>query len=150
MSREREEFRFDPIDSEKDTAVGIGLPFSGLRGLFHLNYTTEDQALANLKNLILTRKGERYMQPQFGWSGWDLLFDQNTPDLIEKLELSFQTDVSYWLPYIIIDNVKIDQIEDTGGHGVSITVDIRIEPSLANRTITINLSSTGGVEITEG
>ena len=43
--REREEYRFEPIDTQLDTAVGIALPFSGYTGLFQLNYTTEKQAI---------------------------------------------------------------------------------------------------------
>jgi len=154
MARQREEFRFNPIDVDNDTAVGIGLPFSGKSGFFHLNYTTTDQAVSNLKNLILTRKGERYMQPQFGWSGWDLLFDQNTPDLIDKLKISINTDIEFWLPYIIIDQVnikrKLDGEPGQVGHGITISVNISIEPSLANRVITIELSETGGVTVQEG
>lgn len=146
MARAREEFRFEPIDTEPDVAVGVALPFAGRNRVFQQNYTTEDQAISNLKNLILTKKGERYMQPQFGWSGWDLLFDNSTPDLLEKLKISFKQDVGVWLPYIIVDKVDLSSEENT----IRISVDIRIEPSLANKTITLELSSTGGVTIQEG
>ena len=143
MARSRDEYRFEPIDSEKDVAVGIALPFSSRKGLFHLNYTTEEQSISNLKNFLLTRKGERYMQPQFGWSGWDLLFDQNTPDLVEKIKISLKRDIAIWLPYIILDTILVTAEE----HTISISLDIIIEPSLANKTITIELSSTGGITI---
>jgi phage baseplate assembly protein W len=143
MARSRDEYRFEPIDIEKDVAVGVGLPFTGKTNVFHLNYTTEDQAISNLKNLILTRKGERYMQPAFGWSGWDLLFEPNTPDLLDKLKISLKQDIGIWLPYIIIDKIDIRSEENS----VMISMDIRIEPGLANRTITLELSQTGGVTI---
>ena len=33
--------------------------------VFALSYSTEEQALSNLKNLLATNRGERYMQPRF-------------------------------------------------------------------------------------
>jgi hypothetical protein len=42
-----------------NTALGINLPFTGQFGVFNSTYTTEARALANLKNLLLTYKGER-------------------------------------------------------------------------------------------
>ena len=36
---------------------------SDSNGIFAVNFTTLTQAKDNLKNLILTRKGERLMQP---------------------------------------------------------------------------------------
>lgn len=155
MAREREEYRFEPIDQQLDTAVGIGLPFSGRNSLFHLNYTTEEQAVSNLKNLMLTRKGERVMQPDFGWVGWDLLFENNTPELIDRLRVGTNQDIAYWLPYITIQELNItpklaQEGADNYGHGISVSLVVSVEPSKANKTITLELTSTGGVTIEEG
>ena len=38
------------------------------KGVFESSYTTQQAVISNLKNLILTTKGERYMQPEFGTS----------------------------------------------------------------------------------
>jgi phage baseplate assembly protein W len=145
MARPREEYRFEPIDTKPDVAVGVGLPFAGRNNVFHLNYTTKDQALSNLRNLMLTRKGERVMQPEFGWIGWDLLFDNNTPELQDKIKAGTLRDLSVWLPYIILDKMRFEAVENT----IKMSMDIRIEPELANTTITLELASTGGVTITE-
>ena len=46
--------KYNPIDLLPDVAVGIKLPFTGKSGnLFDLSYSTEEQALSNLKNLLL-------------------------------------------------------------------------------------------------
>jgi phage baseplate assembly protein W len=67
-----------------DVAVGITLPFARRDGrLFNLSYSTEEQALSNLTNLILTRQGERIMQPFFGTTLQDSLFEQND-DLLKS------------------------------------------------------------------
>ena len=39
------------------------------------NLTTFDQSRSNLKNLLLTKKGERVLQPNFGSGLQDLLFE---------------------------------------------------------------------------
>lgn len=143
---EQPEYQFDPIDIDPDVAVGIALPFSGKNSVFQLNYTTEEQAVSNLINLILTRQGERIMQPTFGWGGWALLFEQQTNDFATQLESSFKATVSYWLPYISIKNVTVTSSPDD--HTIYMSAKFSVDPSGANQTITIELSS-DGVSITQ-
>ena len=56
MAKERKEYFYNPIDFNNDVAVGVKLPFGKPNGLFSQSYTTEEQAVSNLKNLLLTRK----------------------------------------------------------------------------------------------
>ena len=50
----REEFTLEPMDFENDISLGLSLPFTEKSGkLFDLNYLSIDQAVTNLKNLIL-------------------------------------------------------------------------------------------------
>ena len=55
MSRKREEKKYHPLDLQKNIGVGIPLPLGGTP-IFANTFTTEEQALSNLKNLLLTRK----------------------------------------------------------------------------------------------
>ena len=68
---------------EKDrVAIGITLPIQkGNGGYFAQSYQTSEQVKSNIKNLILTRKGERLMHPNFGTDLYNTLFNQNTDDL---------------------------------------------------------------------
>jgi len=43
-------------DTTENRALGVQLPFNGLFGIFSSTYTTVDQAISNLKNLLLTTK----------------------------------------------------------------------------------------------
>ena len=52
MAQRKENF-YNPLDFEKDVAIGITLPFGKNKGLFSLSYSTEEQAISNLKNLLL-------------------------------------------------------------------------------------------------
>ena len=73
MSRPRPEYKIHPLDLKKNVAIGVMLPLGGAP-IFKSSYTTEEQAISNLKNLILTRKGERPFQPLFGTDVYSLLF----------------------------------------------------------------------------
>ncbi len=90
--------------------LGIGINKSSDKGgIFAVNYTTLTQAKDNLKNLILTRKGERIMNPTFGCDIYKVLFEQMDGGLIEsKIESTILDAVSNWLPYLSIDEIIFD------------------------------------------
>ena len=101
--------------AENDYKVlGIGInSTSNSNGIFAVNYTTITQAKDNLKNLILTRKGERLMQPEFGCDVWRVLFEQMDGNVIEtSIETSILDAVSIWLPYLNIDTIVFDYDEN--------------------------------------
>jgi hypothetical protein len=90
--------------------LGIGINKSSDKGgIFSVNYTTLTQAKDNLKNLILTKKGERYLNPTFGCDIWRVLFEQMDSNLIEnQIENTILDAVSNWLPYLSIDEIIFD------------------------------------------
>ena len=98
---------------------------SDSNGMFAVNYTTLTQAKDNLKNLILTRKGERLMQPEFGCDVWRVLFEQMDGNTIESsIESSILDAVSIWLPYLNIDTIVFDYDENDIDNN-RITLDIK-------------------------
>ena len=140
------------IDTEKDVAVGIKLPLNNAsKGLFELSYSTEDQAVSNLKNLLLTSKGERRYLPTFGTGIMNLLFDPNTTEVGENLKDEISSAISFWMPYIIIDNIDIKQKIDALGaqaeHGLSVTINFRVSNQGANQTIVLDINQSGTIAI---
>ena len=130
--------------TENDYKVlGIGInQRSNSNGVFATNYTTLQQASNNLKNLILTRKGERMMQPEFGCDVWKVLFEQLTDGIEQSIENAIVNAVSIWLPYLNIDTIIFDYDEndiDTN----TITLDIKFSlvsnPNLSE-SIQINIT----------
>ena len=98
-------------DLNPDVRIGLKLPFDrGRAGLFAQSETTLEQAGSNIKNLLLTAKGERVMQPDFGSRLRELLFEQYTEDLTERIREEIGEAMSTWLPYINI--AKVDIIQD--------------------------------------
>jgi phage baseplate assembly protein W len=140
------------IDTEKDVAVGIKLPFNHPnKGVFDLSYSTEEQAISNLKNLLLTNKGERLYLPTFGTGILNLLFDPNTSEVGENLKDEISTAISFWLPYIIINNIDIQNTVNSLGanaeNGISITINYRVSSQGANQTIILDINQSGVISI---
>ena len=127
-------------DLNPDTKIGLELPFARSRtGLFGLTETTLEQAGHNIKNLLLTAKGERVMQPDFGSDLRALLFEQADENIGEKIEDTILESISTWLPYISVE--KIDIIEDTSNPNlmkVNLNFYLNYEPSRFN-TITLDI-----------
>tara|TARA_B100000475_G_C14898938_1_gene273763 strand:+ start:285 stop:716 length:432 start_codon:yes stop_codon:yes gene_type:complete len=99
------------IDTEEfnNYAVGITLPIQrGSDGYFAQSFKTFDQVRSNLKNLLLTKKGERILQPEFGSGLHDLLFNPATEKFEEDLESTINDAVTKWLPYVIVEDINID------------------------------------------
>lgn len=140
------------IDTEKDVAVGIKLPFNNpTKGLFDLSYSTEEQAISNLKNLLLTSKGERLYLPNFGTGIIDLLFNPNTPEIVESLSDEISTAISFWMPYIIINNIdvqnKIYSLGNNAEHGISISINFNVTNRGANQTIVLDINQNGAITV---
>lgn len=88
--------------------LGIGINTrSNSNGIFAVNYTTIQQAKNNLINLIMTKKGERVMQPEFGCDIHKLLFEPIGGSDFENRVVDYIEDaVSMWLPYIQIQDIQ--------------------------------------------
>ena len=68
-----------------DYAIGITLPIqNGNGGYFNQSFITSEQIKSNIKNLLLTKKYERVMQPELGSGLQDLLFVFNDEDNLNK------------------------------------------------------------------
>ena len=94
-------------------AYGITLPVQrGNTGYFSQAFSSFEQAKSNLKNLLLTRKGERVFQPNFGSGIHELLFEQATNDLESKLQENITNSVNFWLPYINIDTIDVNMADE--------------------------------------
>ena len=145
MAKQRKEYSYQTLDLQPDVAIGVMLPFGKPKGLFQLSYTTEQQAISNLKSLLLTRKGERLFQPNFGSDVYSLMFENINSDLSSQLDESLRADIEYWLPYIIIDDINIEVIEDR--NYVRIELSFRVTEQGANQQIILFIDNAGTTTI---
>lgn len=103
----------NPVDLEKNVALGLDLPLTGEQGAtFRQNYTTMDQAVANAKNLLLTEPGERIMLPTFGCGLKKTIFENLTKETMTMLESRIKSSFQTFLPYIFIQKLILTPDED--------------------------------------
>ena len=139
------------IDTDKlnkDVAIGIQLPFSNSSDrLFTLSYSTQQQTLSNLRNLVLTRKGERIMQPRFGTDLYDSLFENITESLISNIKLSISDAVNYWMPYVNLDEITVlavearDRKSNKSEHGITISLTVSVNGARINQPVSFLITS---------
>ena len=82
-------------------------------GFFPGTSTTLTQTGSNIRNLLLTNKGERVGQPTFGADILLTLFEQMSDELITKVEENISIAMADWLPHVLVNklNVEPDEIE---------------------------------------
>jgi phage baseplate assembly protein W len=109
--------------NNSEIALGVKLNFNN-PGVFDLNYLSIDQAVDNLKNLLLTRIGERVHKVNFGTPLLDILFEPNVSNLKQDIELAVTDAIAFWLPYITIEEFDIVTAEDNPNlpHNISIAI----------------------------
>jgi phage baseplate assembly protein W len=124
-----------------DYAYGITLPVQrGNTGYFNQAFSSFEQAKANLKNLLLTRKGERIMQPNFGTGLHELLFEPMDSEFETQLQETITKNVNYWLPYINIEEIDIqmtDEMKDR--HTANMTIQFTVGNQIETQQITFTI-----------
>lgn len=125
MATELGRFNTEDLSINADKILGIGInKQSDSNGIFAVNYTTLSQAKDNIVNLIMTRKGERTMQPEFGCDIWQLIFEPITTDTLEfEIESTIVEAVNTWLPYLNIDQILFDyDTNDIDNHKIYLQI----------------------------
>jgi phage baseplate assembly protein W len=164
----RKIYQYQPVNDAPDQSIGILLPINRAadsydrnliaisgsatntpgqqynlgtsqgNGVFAVSFSTEEQAISNLKNLLGTNLGERYMQPLFGTKIREAIFEQNTNDLRGFVRTNIEEAVKRWLPYINITGVNIRQ--EYNKHNFLIQISFQVGETGANRVINVLLN----------
>lgn len=141
----KESFRRD------DSPIAIKTQFAKDK-LFTPSFTTNEQAISNLKNLLLTRKGERYSLPNFGSNLLNLIFEPNTDELVQQIQDSIKEAVSVWLPYIQITKIDVvtGQQNPSLLHQVNVSISFLVKPTGSELTIQVFANEQGDFQVVEG
>ena len=121
-------------------AIGVTLPLQFGENTFEQSFQTKDQIKSNIKNLLLTKRGERIIQPEFGSGLQSLLFEQNVDDLEGKIEDTINESLEQWLPYVTAEEIDIestDELRDNNKINVSIKFKIGDDINLETLTFTV-------------
>jgi|TARA_B100000035_G_scaffold109506_1_gene92941 phage baseplate assembly protein W len=132
-------------DLNEDTYIGLELPLTYTsEGYFKRTKTALEQAKSNIKNLLLTNKGERLGNPNFGTNLISLVFSQENTDLESRVEEEIRAAMSEFLPNINIVSIETNFSDENMSTAIvnlrfSLNVDLTSEEDLE-----LDLSSYGG------
>ena len=129
--------RINPLDLQKNIAIGISLPFGSENTdqLFNQTYSTKDQIKSNLINLLLTQRGERILNPLFGCDLKRILFENITPATETSIREVITSAVNIYMPEITISDIITNSEIDN--NTINITINYTINLSGTADEITI-------------
>lgn len=129
----------DTIKTNSD--VGLGIKLSSETSLFTTLYDINEQSKENLKTLLLTSVGERYMIPQYGSNLLNIIFQPNIDELKIEIADIIQSAINSWLPYINIEKLDIKTASDdiTMGNSTEIILTFSVQ-NFQTQTISIGIT----------
>jgi phage baseplate assembly protein W len=101
----------NPLDLQPSKGIGIKLPFDGSTGL-NITYTTKDATRSNILNFFLTGRRERVMNPNFGASIREQLFEQITQGTTDNIKDIIEFNLNNLFPQINLNQLQIDSSPD--------------------------------------
>ena len=124
-----------------DYAIGLSLPLQMSTNTFNQTYDNLVQLKSNVRNLLLTKKGERVGQPNFGTNLHRLLFEPNDEELEQKIYDTIDNSIRNWLPQLSIREINIeatDEMKDKNSINVSIVFTANYNRQDFNVEFTVN------------
>jgi phage baseplate assembly protein W len=104
--------KINPLDRQPRKAVGLKIPFSS-PSVFTSNYQTKDAIRVNLINYLLTGRGERYFNLEFGSGIRNLLFEQITETTLEELRFRIEQEILQNFPQLTLNTLLVESQPDT-------------------------------------
>lgn len=121
-------------------AIGITLPLQFGENTFEQSFLTKDQVKSNIKNLLLTKRGERILQPEFGSGLQALLFEPNVDDLEGRIEDTINDSLEQWLPYVTAEEIDIESTDELRDNNkINVSIKFRIGDNINLETLTFTV-----------
>lgn len=92
------------LDLKPSTGIGVALPFSN-PAVFETVYTTKEQLRYNMINFLLTDRGERIFNVNFGANIRAQLFEQITDETLDALDTQIRTGIAQYFPNVTITSL---------------------------------------------
>jgi len=123
-----------------DYAIGISLPIQIGGTGFTQTFSTTEQLKSNIRNLLLTQKGERILQPEFGSGLHEILFDFNNDEIEGKIEDAINSAFEQWLPYVTIADIVVEQTDALKDRNqVNLSLKFQVNGSADLNEVTFNV-----------
>jgi phage baseplate assembly protein W len=117
----------------RESFINIRFPFlDSKKGLF-LDMTQQSKRAikSDLMHLLLTNKGERLYQPEFGTDLKKYLFEPNIVTVQANIREEIQKAIDKYIPNLIVDKLEVNPIDEEE-HSVI----VKLEYTVTNNTFT--------------
>ena len=133
----RPSISINPIDLPENEQVAVGVTFPFNRGgVFGQSFTTKEQIKSNLLNLLLTDKGERINQLDFGIGIKRLIFEQGVD--VDELKRRIHGGTERFIPEIELIDVIVEK--ELNSHILKIIISYRLLLDYDTDTIALNFN----------
>jgi phage baseplate assembly protein W len=126
-------YKYNLQDLKPKQGIGISVLFNNT-SIFNQTFTTKEQVKANLINYILTNKGERFFDSNFGGDLRAMIFEQDTS--FDNISAKLENEIYNYVPNIIINSINLKKYSDQN------LINIIIDYSINNQTdqLSININ----------
>ena len=133
-------------DLNPDVTIGLALPLTHRSdvGFFRATKTLLEQTKHNLRNLLLTKKGERLGNPEFGCDVHIVIFEnEGAGDFESRIEETIMEAVTTQLPYVHVNKIEHSASEqDKNIHIVNLSFSVDTDLT-KKEELTIDIASEG-------
>ena len=113
--------------------------------LFVMNTKLEDSVYDNLKNILLTNRGERVMNPNFGANLKAILAEYGTKGFESEVMARINTAVKMFMPYVTLSTMQLEKLPSPPDLGVTVVrVNIKYsvpQVALNDQELSVTLST---------
>lgn len=122
--------------------LGLTLPIKiGRNGYFDQSYDTLSQIKFNIINLLNTKRGERPLNPNFGSSLYNYIFEQNIVDTTDILKQVIQDDINRFVPGVVVNFVDINVSENKNIDNYIIKLSVNFTVNNTSDSVTVNIQN---------
>ena len=82
---------------------------------YQMTQITKDAFSSNLLLLLLTQKGERYYEPNYGTNLLKYIFEPSDNITISAIEQEIKESVALYIPNLKIDKISFNELKDDNG-----------------------------------
>lgn len=109
----------NPIDVGGRVAIGVSVPFNNI-AVFNQTYSTSTQVKSNIINYVLTRKGERVLNPDFGLGLEEYIFENIDNNTLTTIQNVITDGLTNNFPNIILQSVTVTPDYDNNAINIKI------------------------------
>lgn len=139
----REIYRLNPQDFGQPKGIGISVLYSNNTSVFSTTTTTKAQTKSNLINYVLTNKGERLFDPNFGGDIRRAIFEANDNLEFDDIATRLETEILQYVPNIILQSIIIKREPDQN----LVNIIINYQLNQQNQQVVVNVETRGLINL---